>query len=629
MNLYHLLSEQKSIDEAPMNPTAFAGAIEQGQGAGVLVGFEFEVHVPEATYKNKPAEEPDAPITINDLLEKLDFHKPLHMINFADLSPVGFDKLFPMREPLKGFDSVESAYNEYLKTLLPRAIETFNKIPPKTRAKIKDEAMRNIKNTTGRAFDSNSSDPRYQLNFADYVGKALYWDASQKLSDLGSDLRRVARRAEDYAAIIGWLTDDYKSNLYEQLPKYFDMPDPQAIWDTLNLDGYDEDDEDDEDENYEKAAKVLQPLIKDAMGRKVKIFSSYHEHAKNLTDWYIEPDGSLTADTDEDTSAEIVSPPLPVGEAIDALKKFYALAGQYGLYTNNTTGLHINVSIPLKLDLLKLAVFLGDQYVLKYFGREANDYARSVQKHLGKEVQRIGDVDLKKLQAMANAATSGHTSSISNNGKYISFRHAGGNYLQDYQGVFNVIGRFVRAMIIASDPTAYANEYQTKLAKLMQGPETNQIQKNTSLDRVLQFLRTKGTPIAVASLYTKRADAAKVATQGMKAYHIKLAPATAQVGAAAKTEIVNRVNQPEFKQKLTDQNDNLFVSLTFVPDSIKTLGQLAQVQFPIGVNKVLKVDDWNDTVLGYWFVEKIMLPPSDPRVQNLIKVLLRQQYAKK
>jgi hypothetical protein len=41
MNLYHLLSEQKGIDEAPMNPTAFAGAIEQGQGAGVLVGFEF------------------------------------------------------------------------------------------------------------------------------------------------------------------------------------------------------------------------------------------------------------------------------------------------------------------------------------------------------------------------------------------------------------------------------------------------------------------------------------------------------------------------------------------------------------------------------------------------------------
>jgi hypothetical protein len=401
------------------------------------------------------------------------------------------------------------------------------------------------------------------------------------------------------------------------------------VYETLRLSDDDDEDWEEEDDNYEKASEFLQPLIKTAMGRKVRIFNSYHEQDKNLKDWYIEPDGSLEPNDSADASAEIVSPPLPVGEAIDALKKFYALAGQYGLYTNSTTGLHINVSIPQKLDLLKLAVFLGDEYVLKYFGREGNDYARSVQKHLGREVQRSSNIDLQKLQSMANNATSGHTSSISNNGKYISFRHAGGDYLRDYQGVFNVIGRFVRAMIIASDPAAYANEYQTKLAKLMQGPETDQIQKNTSTERVLQFIRTKGAPIAVASLYTKRADAVKVAVQGMKSYDIKLAPATAQPGAAAKTEVINRVNKPEFKQKLEAQDANRFSSFTFIPDSIKTLGQLAQVQFPTGVNPVIKEVNWNDTIIGYWYIEKIMLPPSDPRIQNLIKLLLKQQYAKK
>jgi hypothetical protein len=404
------------------------------------------------------------------------------------------------------------------------------------------------------------------------------------------------------------------------------------VWDKLEL-GDDEDDEDDydddEDKNYSAAAAVLEPLISNAMGREVTVFHSYHQQDKNLTNWYIEPDGSLTSDNAGDASAEIVSPPLPVDQAVDALKKFYALAAQHGLYTNKTTGLHINVSIPKKLDLLKLAVFLGDQYVLKYFGREANTYARSVEKHLGQEVQKNSDVDLIKLKRMADYATSGHTSSISDNGKYISFRHAGGDYLQDYQGVFNVMGRFVRAMIIASSASAYANEYRTKLAKLVQGSQTGEIQKNTSLEQVLQFLRTKGAPMATATVYTKRAKLDKAGQRGMENKNVALAPADVQVGAAAKTNLINSINKETFKQKLATQGDDRFASMTFFPNSVYSLGQLAQAQFSDGVNAIAKDSGEWESIIGYWHVEKVMLPPADPRVQNLIKVLLRQQYAKK
>ena len=58
MKLYDFLTEQAAIDEAAMNPTEFDRAVEQGQAKGVLVGFEFEVHVPEATIKGQepPAE---------------------------------------------------------------------------------------------------------------------------------------------------------------------------------------------------------------------------------------------------------------------------------------------------------------------------------------------------------------------------------------------------------------------------------------------------------------------------------------------------------------------------------------------------------------------------------------------
>jgi hypothetical protein len=624
------LLKENTIDEAPMNPTAFAGAIEQGQGAGVLVGFEFEVHVPEDTYAKKPEEEPAAPKTVADVDESLYYDSVWSTIvgnTQADiqLTPAWFDSMFKFRQPMRGFSTAAEAYPAFKDSILPNIIKLYNKLTPKQQKKYSELAVRRIRNDDPR-FSFASKKLSDQIKFGRMVGYFLYMqNNNNELEQIGSRLRDID--GNTWKGFLIWLTNDDRVDT--RTSRHF-IYDPVSVYETLRLsDNDDEDWEEEEDDNYEKASEFLQPLIKTAMGCKVRIFNSYHEHDKNLKDWYIEPDGSLEPNDSADASAEIVSPPLPVGEAIDALKKFYALAGQYGLYTNSTTGLHINVSIPQKLDLLKLAVFLGDEYVLKYFGREGNDYARSVQKHLGREVQRSSNIDLQKLQSMANNATSGHTSSISNNGKYISFRHAGGDYLRDYQGVFNVIGRFVRAMIIATDPAAYANEYQTKLAKLMQGPETDQIQKNTSTERVLQFIRTKGAPIAVASLYTKRADAVKVAVQGMKSYDIKLAPATAQPGAAAKTEVINKVKKPEFKQKLEAQDANRFSSFTFIPDSIKTLGQLAQVQFPTGVNPLIKEVNWNDTTIGYWYIEKIMLPPSDPRIQNLIKLLLKQQYAKK
>ena len=50
--------KEQTIDEAPMNPAAFGQAIATGQEAGVLVGYEFEVCIPEA----KSACEPPLPV---------------------------------------------------------------------------------------------------------------------------------------------------------------------------------------------------------------------------------------------------------------------------------------------------------------------------------------------------------------------------------------------------------------------------------------------------------------------------------------------------------------------------------------------------------------------------------------
>jgi hypothetical protein len=125
-----------------------------------------------------------------------------------------------------------------------------------------------------------------------------------------------------------------------------------------------------------------------AIGREVRASENYHSgrverpSTKSLH-YIIEPDGSLDPDDSNDAGLEFVSPPLPIEELLSDLNKVKEWAGMYGCYTNASTGLHINVSVPgwdgdmNKLDYVKLAVLLGDEFVLDSFGRAGNTYAKS------------------------------------------------------------------------------------------------------------------------------------------------------------------------------------------------------------------------------------------------------------
>jgi hypothetical protein len=143
--------------------------------------------------------------------------------------------------------------------------------------------------------------------------------------------------------------------------------------------------------------------------------------------------------------------------------------------------------------------------VLKYFGRENNDYAQSVMQGLKGELEnslfRGTKNGLAVIQGVANDLSSSHSASISNNKKYISFRHAGGNYLGDLQGISNTVGRFVNAMLIAADPTAYRNEYFAKLYKLFPGrqPGVGIGDPAEVLARVRK-IRQEGLPVTIIDL---------------------------------------------------------------------------------------------------------------------------------
>jgi hypothetical protein len=222
-----------------------------------------------------------------------------------------------------------------------------------------------------------------------------------------------------------------------------------------------------------------------ALGVKVKVSGGYHSADRDDTSWIIEPDSSLESDESDNMSAEIVSPPMPLDECLTKMEEIFAWAESEGAYANSSTGFHMGVSLPTKfhedVDFTKLALFLGDEYVLKEFGREANTYCRSAMEKIRDRVGSdsgsavSGALDLMKNnllelahRSIANNMGFGKYTSINPKGNYIEFRSAGNsNYFEDIDKLKNTLLRYARAMKIAGDPSAERKEYAKKLYKLI------------------------------------------------------------------------------------------------------------------------------------------------------------------
>lgn len=244
----------------------------------------------------------------------------------------------------------------------------------------------------------------------------------------------------------------------------------------------------------EKAEEIADNF-KTIIGRKVNFSTSYHGGLREPNAYVIEPDGSLEGDSYDDGGLEFVSPPLPLDEMFDDLRKIKAWCEDQGIYTNQSTGLHMNISIPNfsmdKLDYIKLALFMGDEYVLKQFGRINNTYTASALGKIKKNLQSKNQVDIAALfnkikeglvlaasKIVHNGITNKYTS-INTKGNYVEFRSPGGDWLsEDLEKVENTLLRFVVALDIACDETKYKQEYEKKLYKLISSvssPENNDI----------------------------------------------------------------------------------------------------------------------------------------------------------
>ena len=227
--------------------------------------------------------------------------------------------------------------------------------------------------------------------------------------------------------------------------------------------------------------------FKKALGlTKVHTSSSYHGAEREDGVWSIETDSSIEG-LRGDNGLEFISPAQPIAKTLEQMKQLVKWAKREEFYTNQSTGLHINISVPNfsdeKLDFIKLALFMGDKYILDQFKRTSNTYCRSATDIIKRKVTpENAEAVLAKMREHLNTAASklihsGTTdkyTSINTQDGYVEFRGPGGNYLdKPVEQLVNTSLRLAIALNIACDEQAHKEEYAKKLYKLIAPADSN------------------------------------------------------------------------------------------------------------------------------------------------------------
>lgn len=198
---------------------------------------------------------------------------------------------------------------------------------------------------------------------------------------------------------------------------------------------------------------------------------SYHS-GKSVDNeyWRVEDDSSIEG---EGAKAEIISPVYSTPrEMLAEMKSLFEHFEEEDVETNSSTGLHVTMSFGgdfKETNPLVLAVLLGDQYVLKQFNRQYNSYAKSQQKNIQFEIERLmkdggSTEDFDELYGiLTRGLDKGKFSSInfkgaknSDGNDLIEFRIAGGNdYHTNYEKSAKAVIRYAATMNAASEDQSY------------------------------------------------------------------------------------------------------------------------------------------------------------------------------
>ena len=214
------------------------------------------------------------------------------------------------------------------------------------------------------------------------------------------------------------------------------------------------------------------------------------EYGDTYTDgWAIETDSSIEGDG---AGAEIISPvyesPRQMLEELRSMFEFFSK--DVNVETNHSTGLHVTMSWNgeaggydgsnhAEANKVKMAVLLGDQYLLSTFGRLRNSYTKSQYQNVKIAAQKVKAGDLSSLETLQDMLGAGISndkftsinfkSEKDKNSGYnlVEFRIAGGDdYHTDIEKVVKAVVRYATVME-AGHTEKFQQDYSDSIFKVI------------------------------------------------------------------------------------------------------------------------------------------------------------------
>lgn len=232
---------------------------------------------------------------------------------------------------------------------------------------------------------------------------------------------------------------------------------------------------------YHSGFKNTAKTMAEHLGRALK--TTVRVNAAGYETWNLTHDTSIKDKDDVDYESgqdgygvEIVSPPLSPAKAIEQLEIVLKMMQDYGIETNESTGIHVNISLPnmKSFDPLKLVLFMGDKHILEKFGRSTNSFTSSQLQQVIDGISLTGKIprsanELIALGREALAETGKYFSvNLMHLPKYLEFRAAGGaGYHHRVHDIKEIIGRWLTAVELAADPEMHRREYLKKVMALL------------------------------------------------------------------------------------------------------------------------------------------------------------------
>lgn len=310
----------------------------------------------------------------------------------------------------------------------------------------------------------------------------------------------------DNTDIDDWIKDEFAGNIEDFIDEYTIESKYGSDENSTAFRVYTELPEEDKDDDKHQTFLNVASSFKKEFGFRPDVSIKEKANIKKLDSWYIEPDGSIEGDG---FGVELVSPPLPLNKALVYLKDVATWMQDNDFETNESTGLHINISIPdlkEKLDPLKLILFMGEKHVLAQFGRQANVYAQEHIRQIIKSIEKSGFIpnsekEIRNYSWSILSLGKYNTVNLSKiRAGYLEFRAVGGegyNSKEKINKVEESVLRFIAAVEIACDPDLERKNYLKKTAALFSIADDNIVSgkqdKNSSLPieltRIFNYFR--------------------------------------------------------------------------------------------------------------------------------------------